>query len=327
MKKFFKILLWIIIVLAATVLIGAAFMPSKIEVSVTKEMKADKKVIFDYVNNLKANSAWSPWEGVDEIKYGEISKGKGATMSWTDEMSGSGKQVISESKPYSMIKTELDFGEQGMAKADFLFEDMEKGTKVTWSFESDAPYPMGRWFSALFIKPMIQKSYEKGLHKLDSVASIPHKMNYVDVLEVKSPPILSITVKSKTENIAKNMEEIFAKLGTYMGKNQITPTAPPLTIWHSWSKEESEMEVGFPVSPETKGNDKIKLSKTYEGKVAVYLHKGSYDKSPKSWEKLMKAVKKMNLEPNGSPYEIYITNPQMESDTSKWQTKLFMPVK
>ena len=71
MKNFLKILLWIVIVVAAIILIGGLFLPSKIEVSVTKEMKTDQKPIFDYVNNLKANAAWSTWEGVGEIKYSD----------------------------------------------------------------------------------------------------------------------------------------------------------------------------------------------------------------------------------------------------------------
>jgi effector-binding domain-containing protein len=327
MKKFFKIILWIVVVLASIILIGGLFLPSKIEVSVSKEMKADKKTIFYYVNNLKVNGEWSPWEGVSEVKYSEITEGQGATMSWKDEMGGSGKQVISESKPYSLVKTELDFGEQGLAKADFTFEDLDKGTNVTWTFESDAPYPIGRWLGTLLIKPMIKESYIKGLNKLDSLTASLPKTPMVSIEQVKSSQLLSIRMNSKTENIASDMAMIFTKLASYIGKNHIVPVGPPVAIWHSWSETESEMEVGFPIAHEAKGNDEIKISETYEGKIATLMHKGAYDKSPQSWGALMTAVQKMNLEQNGSPYEVYFTSPDMEPDTSKWQTKLCVPVK
>jgi hypothetical protein len=217
MKKFFKILLWIVIVLAAIIFIGALFLPSKIEVQVSKEMNAKNEVIFDHVNNLKANKLWSPWEEVSEIKYGDPYQGKGATMTWMDEMGG-GKQTITESKPFSLIKTELDFGEQGIAKANLLFEKNKQGTKVTWTFESEAPYPIGRWFSALMIKPMIKKSYMIGLNKLDSVTQLAPKGPIVKTETVESMPLLSIRMISKTENIATDMAMIFGKLGAFMEK-------------------------------------------------------------------------------------------------------------
>ena len=327
MKKFFKILLWIVIVLAAIILIGAFFLPSKIEVKVTKEMKADQKAIFYYVNNLKVNGEWSPWEGVSEIKYGEIAEGQGATMTWKDEMGGSGKQLISESKPYSLIKTELDFGEQGTAKADFFFDEIKDGTKVTWSFESDAPYPMGRWFGLFFIKPMIKESYVKGLNNLDSITALVPKTPMVTIEQVESTPLLGIKMKSTTEDISSNMAMIFTKLAAYIGNNHIVPVGPPVSIWHSWSQEESEMEVGFPISQENSGNDEIKTRNTYEGKIATLMHKGSYEKTPQSWGILMQAIQKMELEQNGAPYEVYLTSPDIEPDTSKWKTKLCVPVK
>ncbi|ALO14213.1 Transcriptional regulator, effector-binding domain/component [Salinivirga cyanobacteriivorans] len=35
----------------------------------------------------------------------------------------------------------------------------------------------------------------------------------------------------------------------------------------------------------------------------------------------------MGLEAAGSPWEVYLTDPQTEKDTSKWLTKMYQPVK
>jgi effector-binding domain-containing protein len=87
------------------------------------------------------------------------------------------------------------------------------------------------------------------------------------------------------------------------------------------------MEVGFPIAKEIEGNDEILITKTYGGEIATLMHKGSYETSSQSWGLLMESLGSMKLEQNGAPYEVYITNPQMEQDTSKWLTKLCVPVK
>ena len=206
--------------------------------------------------------------------------------------------------------------------------ETDEGVEITWNFSSDAAYPLGRWMSALFIKPMIEKSYEKGLHNLDSVLNSMNDKQYkIKYEEVESKPILSIGGTASMEEMPVVMPELFMKIGSYLGEKQIQPVGPPVTIWQSWSDTLSEMIVGFPVNKEVKGNDEFKVIDSYEGEVLSILHKGAYDEQHKTWQVLMENIEKMGLETAGAPWEVYITDPQTEKDTSKWLTKLYQPIK
>ena len=327
MKKLLKTLLWILGIIIAIILIGGVFMPAKTELAVSKVIKANLYPTFRQVNCLKANASWSPWQNVKNISYSGPECGAGATMTWDDDMDG-GKQVITESKPFEKIKTTLDFGDQGKANAAILFDEKDEGVKVTWNFSSDAAYPLGRWMSILFIKPMIKKSYKKGLNKLDSalnhMAEERHKIKYE---EVKPQPLLSISGSADMESMSEVIPNLFMKLGTYMGENKIQPLGSPVTIWKSWSDSISEMTVGFPVNEKVEGKGEIKVIQSYGGKALSIIHKGAYADQHKTWQLLMDNIKKMGLEAAGSPWEVYLTDPQTEKDTSKWLTKMYQPVK
>ena len=168
----------------------------------------------------------------------------------------------------------------------------------------------------------------EGLKNLDSVlnhmAEDRYKIKYEDV---KPQPLLSITGSADMENMSEVMPKLFMKLGSYMGENQIQPLGSPVTIWESWSDSISEMTVGFPVNEEVEGNGDIKVIQSYSGKALNIIHKGAYADQHKTWQILMDNIDKMGLEATASPWEVYLTDPQTEKDTSKWLTKMYQPVK
>lgn len=330
MKKLLKVLLIIIILLVVVVLVGALFMPNKIQFESSIIIKAKAEVIFEYVNCLEKTKTWSPWEGVEEQKYSGPACGVGAIQEWKDK-TGSGKMEIVESKEFEYVKSFLDFGKKETADAELILEVVEDGTKVTWSFNSDAGYPIGRWIGALVVKPMLTDVYNKGLSNLDSVIlNLPLSIEVYDkptVIEVQSKTMLSIREVVTTENIGPKMGEFYGQIYKYIGENQLKPTGYPISLWHTWSDTDSDMECAVLIEGEVEGNDLIKSSKSYEGKAAVLDYYGAYDCSPDGWQKLFEFIKENGLEENGVPWDEYITDPTQETDTAKWLTKLYQPVK
>ena len=136
-------------------------------------IKAPVAVVFENVNNLKKNEAWSPWMAADptmKTTYNEIAAGQGASSSWTSEDSGEGTQVIVEVVENKKIVTDLDFKGQGKAKAFWTFEETGEGVKVTWAFQSKPTGFGDHIFGAFFLESVLGKSYEEGLSKLKEVS-------------------------------------------------------------------------------------------------------------------------------------------------------------
>ncbi len=56
------------------------------------------------------------------------------------------------------------------------------------------------------------------------------------------------------------------------------------------------------------------------------IHVGSYDTLETTYGEVVQWMTDHNLVPAGESWEFYLTDPNVEPDTSKWQTKIVWPV-
>ncbi|MEO7426294.1 MAG: SRPBCC family protein [Fibrobacteria bacterium] len=171
MKILKNIILALIALFVLMAVIGLVALPRQSAVSRSTVIQAPAEVIFDQVNDLKKNEAWSPWKDPTmKITYGPVTAGKGAVSSWTSKDMGTGSMTIEESVPPSTINVGLDFGAMGTAKALWTFVPEGDGIKVTEVMASDAGMnPAKRWMS-LMSDRMVGPYFEKGLASLKQVS-------------------------------------------------------------------------------------------------------------------------------------------------------------
>lgn len=172
-----RILKWI---LGIAVLAIVAFMsigmilPRDVTVARTTEISAPPGAIFPHLNSMQATAEWSPWLAIDpdnKLTYSGPEAGVGNKLEWASEhpQVGAGSQEITLSQQDERIETALDFGDMGLAKADFLLEDMGGSTKVTWNLHTDmGAGPIGRWMG-LMMDSWVGADYEKGLANLKAL--------------------------------------------------------------------------------------------------------------------------------------------------------------
>ena len=153
---------------------GSYLLPSNTTVERSVDIQAPVQTVYRLVNNLQENEKWSPWKDEDptlKTTYSPQVEGVGASSSWDGEKMKTGSMTITEAKENESILLALDFGPRGKAQSSWKFEPIEKGTKVTWAFESDnGNNPIKRYMGAFFAKAMIGKVFDRGLDNLRRVA-------------------------------------------------------------------------------------------------------------------------------------------------------------
>lgn len=173
MKILKKVLVALAVLVALFFAVGL-LLPSKYGTERSVEIEAPPEEVFDHVNNLQANQAWSPWAAMDpslKVTYSSTAAvGEGAWYEWKGEASGNGRLTILKSIRPKRIENELDFKEQGKGMGFWTFEPTEKGTVVTWRMEGDAGNDIiGRWFG-LMIDTLVGPQFEDGLARLAKVS-------------------------------------------------------------------------------------------------------------------------------------------------------------
>ena len=168
-------ILIVIAVAVAAVLAYAASKPDTFMVRRSASIAAPPEKIFPMIDDLRAQSAWSPFEKDPNMKrtHSGAPRGKGAVYAWDgNRQVGAGQIAITESVPSSKVALLLDMSRPFKAHntVEFTLDRIGAGTNVTWAMQGRQPY-MAK-VMGLFVDcdKMCGGLFEEGLAKLKALA-------------------------------------------------------------------------------------------------------------------------------------------------------------
>ena len=161
-----------------------------------------------------------------------------------------------------------------------------------------------------------------------ALCAISFGQSKVEVKQVDGQKAAIIKVTTTFAAVSQKMGEVYGKLFSYLGTNNIQPAGPPFAIYYEFNPQGNVVfEAGVPVSASFKGTEEIVYKEYPSMKVVSYLYVGPYEKEGPVYEMLTKYVKDNNLQYTGVPWETYLTDPQQETDPNKYQTIIYFPLK
>ena len=148
-----KILKWTIICLLSFTTFNF-FISGKIEASI--EIEAPTDVVYQKVSDLQTWSTGAAWWKKDSTMitvFSGAKSGLGAKMSWTGIDGGGGLEIVKTSFNKN-LKIELIFEGMPPSHNVWNFEETDKGTRVTLSFQDELPFYVH--FMQLFISAELE---------------------------------------------------------------------------------------------------------------------------------------------------------------------------
>ena len=168
-------ILIVIAVAFAALLAYAASKPDTFLVQRSTSIAAPPEKIFPMIDDLRAQSAWSPFEKDPDMKrtHSGAPHGKGAVYAWDgNRQVGAGRIAITDSVPPSKVVLALDMSRPFKAHntVEFTLDRIGVGTNVTWAMQGGQPY-MAK-VMGLFVDcdKMCGGLFEEGLAKLKALA-------------------------------------------------------------------------------------------------------------------------------------------------------------
>jgi hypothetical protein len=168
-------ILIVVAVAIAAVLAYAATKPDTFMVRRSASIAASPEKIFPMIDDLRAQSTWSPFEKDPNMKrtHSGAPRGKGAVYAWDgNRQVGAGRIAITESMPSSKVVLLLDMVRPFKAHntVEFTLDRIGAGTTVTWVMQGRQPY-MAK-VMGLFVDcdKMCGGMFEEGLAKLKALA-------------------------------------------------------------------------------------------------------------------------------------------------------------
>lgn len=150
-------------------------------------------------------------------------------------------------------------------------------------------------------------------------------MGDFEVITTKSQSAISIREKVKVQDISKEMGRMFDELCPLL-QGDVVCVGPPFAFYHSWSNDETDMDVGFPVSGKTISKGRVRPFELPAVKAVVGMHVGPYDKIVDSYNEMMEWIKSNGYMPAEYMWEEYLNSPD-EVPMDKLMTRLVWPIK
>ncbi len=298
-------------------------------------INAPAELVYEEVINIKKLDAWSPWHNLDpeSFTYEGPEEGIGATSKWNSVLQdlGTGSLTIVEAIPNQGIKTKMDFG--GMA-GDFSstvdLEPQGEQTKVTWGYTFENMDALGRFFVGLMdIEKEMRPMFQQGLNDLKNIVEAKPKGPFTQV-DVEPIYFLGLSRQMNLPSsgeISEAMGEMYGQIMQFMQENSVEMSGQPLTVYTSMESSSLDMTAGIPIEDSIAvDHESITLGSTFKGKAIKAVHKGDYKELSGTYDKLNTYLSDNNYELADHPYEVYVTDPGVVTDTSQWITHIFYPI-
>jgi len=316
-----KVLYGVLASVALLIVIGLTI-PRTHSIEVDTEIDAHPATVFALVNDFRRMTLWAPWSDTDpnaRFIYSGNSRGEGASVSWDGAVIGSGRQVITESRPFDYVEIAMSPGEPGEARSWFRLEPGVGTTIVHWGFEAD--YGMnivGRYFASM-LGSVVARDYETGLEGLKELAESLPRADFSNieiehlVVEPQDIAYLPTTSRPEPAAISDAMGKAYFQILQFMDRHGLEDAGAPLSITRTFSGAELVFDSAIPIRGANDNTPRdgatVKLGQTFGGTVIRVRHVGSYRDLSATHRKITAYLAAHGIERNGAAWESYVSDP------------------
>jgi effector-binding domain-containing protein len=328
MKSLLKIL-YFFLFLILLFLVTGVFLPKTVYIESSTFIKASPEIVYDQVNNLRNWGNWEPWNIPDSlIIYSKVTSGTGASFAWQNKSTQQGIISITESKAFTNIDVEIDFGSQGKVSSPWKFINEAGNTSVTWAISNNNLKYFERYFALFFKKNMI-KTLNSGLQKLKDASEEIRldRVSEVTETELVAGHSVILTDSATIQDMSIKMNDMYGKLKSYLERRKLKADSTQFVIYYDWGADGiNKFACGITIPEKTWNWQEYQYYEIPSGKSIMVTHWGRFG-SIKPYQVLDAYLKEKQLESTGYPMEVYTTNFENEPDTSKWQTNIYYLIK
>jgi hypothetical protein len=334
--KFLKVLLIILLVIAGLLLVIPVFLPGRATISATADIALSPEQIFYQTARYAARTEWDPWLAMEPDAKVTISPQAGyvgSTYTWEGDKIGNGKMQVDSVHFPDYIASSIWFGESPEPSlVEWMLDEQEGGTHVTWQFTSEGSYPFGR-FMLLMMKGPLESSFTSGLaeYKAFLEANPPkmYELSEINIEKSYATHAMVIPASGTMQEIADLMQVKFPLLGETIGKQGLEMNGPAFAHYLNYDAETGISDVLLAMPVREAGNAAGDVRPRYYDAIEAVAatHTGKYEYLSASYEALSEYVAANNLEVTGEAFEVYLTSPMESSDPMTLKTMIAFPLK
>lgn len=140
-------------------------------------------------------------------------------------------------------------------------------------------------------------------------------------------PTACVRVHTDAEHIGDTFNAMLPKVAEHVARVGGAIAGPPYTLYRDWGPTGGDIEVGFPTTAPIPRDGEVVPAELPDVRAAVAVHEGPYDRLPEAYEELGGWIRAHGHEPDEAMWEVYLTDPGADPETSHWRTQIVWPLK
>jgi effector-binding domain-containing protein len=136
-----------------------------------------------------------------------------------------------------------------------------------------------------------------------------------------------IRVTSPPARIGEALDRVLPEVWSALEQQGTSPAGPPFARYFDFSDDEADFEAGFPVKGPITAAGRVQPGELPGGRAAVTVHRGDYQGLQQAHDEIGKWVLAHDHDPSGPVWEVYLTDPGREPDSSRWETEVVWPLR
>lgn len=340
-----KIIKYLLFLLLIAIIAGSIYVATKdgdYKIEETRVVNAPSPLLFNEVNDFSTWPNWSSWENTDDmnLNLSEEPSGEGAVLSWESQAMRDGTIKNTEVIPFSTIQQLLDVNIRiGESSSDmyWIFEPSEEGTKVTWgiegtqSFKEKLSYILQDQDLTEMLRPKLKESLE-GLEREIIRQMELYSINVDGVTQHGGNYYMYTTTATRMNEVNQKSVEMIQQVSLYMEENNISISGKPFVIYNQRDEQNGttifSAAVPTPSQMITPAGSPVLAGYLEPQRVVKTTLRGNRKNALEAWEATYKYIQENGLQvnPQGTPFEVYITNPAEEQNPARLVTEIYVPV-
>jgi uncharacterized protein YndB with AHSA1/START domain len=171
--RWLKIVLGIVVLLAAVVIGVGVALPAAYKVERTIVIDAPPERIYPLVATPRRWPQWCIWTRRDPamaIEYFGAESGAGAGWRWSSRTEGRGEMTLVEADPAFGMRYRLSFPDfEATSTGDFLLQPVGAGTRITWTNVGDVGRNPLKHYLAATMDRLVGPDFDAGLVNLKAL--------------------------------------------------------------------------------------------------------------------------------------------------------------
>ena len=146
----------------------------------------------------------------------------------------------------------------------------------------------------------------------------------VEIQEIQPRPIAVARATVRPAEIGVTLtRDLLPRVYQFLTARGLTPSGPPVAIYHEFGANQVVLEGGVPVSAGFSGDGVVRSSELPGGRVAMTRHLGPYEKLGAAHDAIRAWLAERGLQAVRPIWEVYPMPPGGEPDSAKWLTEVF----